>query len=373
MSSESIPIHNEIIGELESSVKATEIKGKSLFVTATGLTKDFVSPEIMERDHWTFKGKEVRWRHKLPEKDPKNLIGHIHEVYMENEELTFIFEVWGYRDDLVIIQEQIKNNEVSISAGYRKITDANNKVIEFYGREASVTPFPKCTKDMGCGIESTVMNEDNTKNQSENDMPDENKEIIKMLKESIAKNEDIVKDLKETNVKLVKERGEQIVRLEGTISAMESRISDSNEIITEQTEKIESLEKDLAEKDKALEDSKTSILRSEIVTLENITEEESVKAEMEELLEYNEKQLTKMKERLMRVAKIAVKTTSNKPTPVLGEDISQNEGIDALTPEQLTAKLNPQLRAYIEQNERASGKAPTPFSTNTKEDGVPII
>jgi hypothetical protein len=368
-----LEVHTETLEVLESKVESTELKGTSLFVTAVGLTKDFVPPKLMKEKAWTFKGKECRWRHKLPEKDPKNLIGHIHEAFVENEQLKFIYEIWGYRDDLVKIQEQIKKNEVSISAGYRKITNQKNEVVDFYGRELSVTPFPKCTNDMGCGNEMIIANEDKKNKSKEIKMPDENKEAFNLLKEQIAKNEKVIKQLEETNVKLANERGEQIIRLESTISALESKISEQNELITEQVEELSEKDKKLDEKDKELAQSKKMPLVLEIVKLEQITEKEAILEEVNELIEFNESQLTKMKSRLERAAKIAQKTAPNRQTPALGESNQQNDDLDSLSPEQLSARLDPQLKDFIAQNERASGRNPSPYSTNQKEDGVPMI
>jgi len=330
-------------------------KGKSLFFVADILSKSFVSKDIMKRDAWTFTGKELRFRHKLPELEVDALIGHIHKSWFDpkTETIKTLSEVWDYKDSLIELQDQVKNGNLSISAGYKKTLDEQNKeVIGIYGRELSLTPSPKCTKEMGCKIDAIIQNE------------------MKVMTNI----EEVMEKLEKTVISQNKERGERIVELETTVQAMETRIKDANEIMAEQHDKIEKLEKENAAVKSENVNAKTVSLRQEIVTLEGILDPEAAKKEMDELITMNEAQLNGLKSRIERAKKIAINTS--KPAPIVGEEMQKNENeLDKLTPEQLSAKLNPELAKLIQRNQAGRGLSQSAPAGMDHHDGkeVPMI
>lgn len=358
MPDEEIIYINDIVVN-ESTIKT---KGDSLFFVSEILTKDFAPIDVLKKDAWTFKGKEMRFRHQIPEQDVNALVGHIHDAWFDEKDnkIKTLSEVWGTKPSLKKLQQQVKKKELSISAGYKKTSDEKGNVVGIYGRELSLTPSPKCTKEMGCKIATIIQNELNEP------MPKEDGEYT--VKEVIEK-------LEATVIKQNSERGEKIVTLEATIDAMEKRLHDANELLSEVTEQNEKLEKENNSLKGQVAGANTLAIRQEIITLEEITDEDAKKKEMEELLQFNEAQLNSTKERLLRAKKIAVKV--NKEKPVISQDgIEQNSGefdqLDKMSPEELALRVNPQLGSYI----KAIKGNPTPppgYNSNGKDGDVPMI
>lgn len=323
--------------DIQSS-KISEENG-SLFVIAAGLTTEFVPLEVMEQCHDTFDNKEVRFRHRLPEENVKDLIGHIHETWVENEKIMFLFEVWGHRDDLKEIQEKIKNNEYSISAGYKKTVD-NGVIVDIYGRELSVTPFPKCSAESGCGITTIVQNEKDDK--------------------KMANTEELYQELEKTIKKQNSERGEKIIELEATIEVLEDKVLSSNQKITELNEENESLKEKITELETQIVDGETASLRQKIVELEGIKDKEAVQKELEDLKSFSKVQLESQIVRLERA--IQINAIGDRQQPVFRQDtegVDENEDDD---PVAFALKMNPNLKNEV----------PMPKGFNT-EGKVPLL
>lgn len=351
------------IDNIEINESTVKTKGDSLFFVADILTTDFAPVDVMKRDAWTFKGKEMRFRHQIPEQDVDALVGHIHDAWFDEKDskIKTLNEVWGNKPSLKKLQQQVKKKELSISAGYKKTSDEKQNIVGIYGRELSLTPSPKCTKEMGCKIATIIQNE-------------LNKPMAEKEGEYTVK--DVIEKLEATVIKQNTERGEKIVTLEATIDAMEKRLHDANELLSEVIEQNEKLEKE----NKSLKSEKVGFstlpLRQEIVGLEDITDEDAKKKEMEELLQMNEAQLTGLKERILRAKKIAVKVNKEKPV-VNGEGIEQNsntefDNLDKMTPEQLAMRVNPQLGNYIKAI-KGIPSAPPGFNSSGKDGDVPMI
>jgi len=329
----------------ESSIYS---EGGSLFFVAEALTDHFVPQDVMERDAWTFKGKELRFRHEQPEKNVNSLIGHIHDSWFEDGKIKQLAEVWGYREDLKKLQNEIKSGKMSISAGYKKTKSDDGDIIGIYGRELSVTPFPKCTQELGCSIVNVIEQNEDENTMGENEESDRQSRLEESV---IAQNE---------------ERGERIVELESTIEAMEERIQTANETISEQSEKIENLETELAKAKETIKLNESLPIRQEIVTLLEITDEEEKKKKLDELLELNEKQLKSKKEDLVRAIKIAQKRSRS--SPITGEGIEEND-IDKLSPEEMALRMNPNLKKFMKK-----GNQPNPAPRGYDNQGdVPFI
>jgi len=323
-------------------------QGGSLFITATALTEDFVPLEVMKRDAWYGKGKEVRFRHGIPELDLSALIGHIHDVGVTNDTLKVVAEIWGYNDELKDLQPQVIAGELSISLGYKKTMDDAGNVVGYYIRELSLTPSPKCSPEMGCGIDSYL-----PATQS-------------MLVQNEMSASEMLEKLEKTLGSQNRERGERIVELEATIEALDSRLSQSNDVIKQLKEKNESLEQQIVELGKEKEQAKTLSIRKEIIALQEITDEEAVKAEMEELASLSEDELTKTRDRITRALKIAQKKGRSPPV-LAGERSVENE--DDETPEEFALKHNPNLRELMKRN----GMTHSPPGYGASEDAPPMI
>jgi len=335
-------------------------EGGSLYFVADALTEAFVPVDIMQKYAWTGKGKEARWRHEVPEKDINVLIGHIHECWFENNKIKIFVEIWGYKDDLKAIQEQIANGTFSISLGFKKSHDDNGNLIAIYIREVSITPTPQCTSELGCGISTIIQLE-------ERETMD--KETLALLEKTIISENTTLK-------KSAKIQDENILTLETTVKAMEDTIQNTNKVVAEQNEELEKLKAENAELQKKADSAETFSIREEIVGLENIADEKAKEAELEELAQYELPELKKMRDRIKRAIEIAQK--SSKKPPVLGEEVEQYEdGIDLeektkhMTPEEFAANMNPELSEYMSKLSK-NPAAPKGFGVKATDD-VPMI
>jgi len=354
-------VSNSVIETIESfQVKKDSYysKGGSLFFTAEALVDELVPLEVIKEYAWTFKGKELRWIHELPELNIDNLIGHIHDAYVENDKLSMLVELWGYKDDLKEKQEMVKNGELSISAGFKKTERKKGEIVAIYGRELSLTPTPVCTPEMGCGISSIVMN--TKKNEKVVIMGENFKEIYEQFQKTVISQND--------------ERGEKIVELDATVSAMEERIGESNTLIADLTEENETLQKENGELKISSELNITLSLRHEIVKMERITDEEAVKEELEKLSHFTKAELEDTKMRLERIVSLSEK--EGRPAPLTGdveeEEQIATEKLEKLSAEQVAARLNPELGAYIKNVSNRSNN-PAPLGYDKGEGDVPFI
>lgn len=339
--------------KLKVNADAMIIKEGSLIFTADALTNAFVPKEIMKKDAWTFTGKEVRVSHKLPENDIANLVGHVHKAWFDAEsgKLKTKNEIWGHREDLKVLQDQIKNDNTSISVQFIKRTNDEGEITSIYGRELSMTPNPKCTPELGCGIDNSSIIQ--YEKEEEKNMPNE-KEILDRLEKSYQERFVTLEDANKVLTAGFKERGAQIVTLETTITALEDRSASQNEIIKETSDKLSALQ---TEHDTMLKDNVnigTLEVRKEIVKLSNITDEKAATAELEKLTKYEKPDLEEQLERLQRVLKIT-KKTANKQVPALGEETVTNENESA---ENFAARMNPGLADFLKREKAGRGNPP---------------
>jgi hypothetical protein len=338
-------------------------KKDSILVSAVGLVEKFVPLSVMEKTYETYRNKEVRFDHELPEKNVKNLIGHIHDVFMENNAINYVFEVWGYREDLKEIQDAIMNNKMSISAGYKVTKNSDGDIIDMYGRELSVTPMPRCTAEDGCGITSAIVMNNNP---SENNMTDDEKNAESLV------------ILKETLIKQNESQGKEIVALNETINGLNAKFAESNETIDELSKKNELLQDEITVLKKQVEESVTLSLRKEYVQLLGITDEKAVNEKLEKLKKYEAEDLQEFIDDLSATAKRTEKITrttgSNAPvTKSTGEQITENS-VQNMSGDQLTASLYPDLAEKIAKNSKSKGRVPYPFGMDIGEnDPVPVV
>jgi hypothetical protein len=337
-----------------------EFKKDSILVSCVGLTEKFVPLSVMDKTYETFRNKEVRFDHELPEKNVKNLIGHIHDVFMENNAMNFVFEVWGYRDDLKEIQDAIMNNTMSISAGYKATKNSDNAIIDIYGRELSVTPTPRCTPDDGCGITSSIVMNNNP---SENNMADD-----EITAESL-----II--LKETLIKQNEVQAEKIVKLNETINGLNVKFAESNETINELSKKNELLQDEITVLKKQAEENVTLSLRQKYVKLLGITDANAVKEKIEKLKKFDVEDLQEFIDDLSATAKRTEKVTrtSAGQAPIVKSGTEQNvqNSVENMSGDQLTASLYPDLAEKIAKN---SKRIPYPLGMDvTSNDPVPVV
>jgi len=355
-------IFNKIeIKDIKPGETPEQVDKKSILIVAKGLTEKFVPLNVMNRDNWTFKGKESRFNHNLPENNIKDLVGHVHDAYMEDNVLNFIIEVWGYREDLKQLQDDIKNGKMSVSAGFKATKNEKGEIIEIYGREVSITPIPRCTAEDGCGIEASIVM--NSNNLSEKNMPNEKElEKLEVLSKTLERENG---DLREKNTEL----NEVITGLNEKFKEVNSQLSEKNKII-----------KSLSEENKQLKSEKEELstlsIRTKIVDLLGITDEKARKEKLEKLSKRPVEILTEDLEDLSRAKKISEKTARSSGTvrPVVKDE--NNEGIEEnalskATPEELTASLYPDIK---EKLIRQSRNAPQMPGFDVKEgDKIPMM
>jgi len=290
-------------------------KDGSLLIIAEALSTEFVPADVMKEYAHTFEGKELRWRHKLPELDVNAGVGHVHKAEVVNDKLILTAEVWNYKErpELAEIHQQIKDGELSISCGFKATRNETGEIIAIYGRELSLTPDPACTPEKGCGIIQYIQLEKGATN-----MPDENEKLLNYVKETVAKFEKTQGDQITTLEKLVEAKDKEMKLMKATMEQLEKRNNDNLSIISQQQEKINQNDELIKGLEKKAAGAETLSLRQEIIKLEGISEPEAVKAEMEDLASLSLEQLEKMKVRFERVNKFGNKTDPNRQTPQFG-------------------------------------------------------
>jgi TolA-binding protein len=336
-------IFNKIeISKVKPAETPEQIDKKSILIVCKGLTEKFVPLSVLERDHWTFKGKESRYDHKLPENNIKDLVGHVHEAYMENNILNYIIEIWGYREDLKQLQDDIKKGKMSISAGFKATKNKENEIIEIYGREVSITPTPRCTAEDGCGITTTLVM--NSNNLSEKNMAEvNNAEAIVILKET----------LERENKDLRKKTGE----LDEVITGLNTKFAELNEQLSQKDSQIKSLTEEIKTLKDVKEELETLSLRKEYVEKLGITDADAVKKKLEWAKKFDPEDLTEMIKDLSDSNKRTEKVTKSNTTgrPVVKDD--NNEGIEEnalanASDMEVTASLYPDLKERLVKQSR---------------------
>lgn len=342
-------IFNKIeITKINPAETPEQVDKKSILIVAKGLTDKFVPIPVMNRDGWTFKGKESRFNHNLPENNIKDLVGHVHDAYMEDNILNFVIEVWGYREDLKQLQDDIKNGKMSVSAGFKATKNEKGETIEIYGREVSITPVPRCTAEDGCGITATLVM--NSNDLSEKNMPNEKEiEKLEILSKTLERENG---DLREKNTEL----NEVITGLNEKFKEVNSQLSEKNKIIKSLTEENKQLK---SEK----EELTTLSIRTQIVDLLGITDEKARNEKLEKLSKRPIEILTEDLEDLSRAKKISEKTARSSGTgrPIVKDDT--NEGIEenALAKAsdlEITASIYPDIKEKLIQQSRNAPKMP---------------
>jgi len=338
--------------------------GGSLFVRVTALNHHFVPPEVIEQYAHYGDNKEVRVQHGIPEKDISALVGHIHECKAENGELKILAEVWGYNEKLKELQRQIIDGEMEVSLGYKKTMADDDEIVGIYIRELSFTPRPRCTPEMGCGVEAIL--ETGSESMVINTMPkpaDGSEapggtppEALEMLERTLGSQ--------------TKERGERIVELEAALSSLGDKLKVANESITQlSTDKKELIEK-LAVAEKKLVAAETLEIRKEIVQMQGVSDDEAKKVEIEKLAQLSRDELQRTHSMLKRVVDIHKKAARSATPPVTGR---VNEGVDTLgekSARDVALELNPDLRRLVEA---AKSKGGPPGLGVTSPEDMPFI
>lgn len=274
-------------------------KGKALVLHAQLHTSEIIDKEVLRNDYETGFNKEVRTFHIMPETDTRSFMGVVSDIWWNDDvdepfvELN-LNEVGSHADAIrgMIIEDldkpledrRIKGISAGIIGTYDKKT---KKLVKFHIREVSLAREPVCE---ACTFQE-ILQYDGGNSMAENEM----KRVI----ESFEKMNELATGYQtktiEAQATTIAELEKKVERFSKTIGLLKDQHEELLRKFDESVTSIETFEKQVADKDKEIENVTKNPLISQILNFEKLDpKEDEGKKRLAELQEENSQSLTKM-------------------------------------------------------------------------------